>query len=85
MCFDNVLTMQRACLGSKPGEIVELQCIPSISFLRGCRRAGGPARAASGGLVQGAWPTYLHPRLASTRALERFRNQARCAPPPVKG
>ncbi len=36
---------------------------------------GGPARAAGGGLAPGAWPTYLHPRLANTRALERFRNQ----------
>ena len=38
---------------------------------------GGPARAAGGGLAPGAWPTYLHPRLANTRALERFRNQVR--------
>ena len=49
-------------------------------YLSGCQRVGGPARAASGGLAQGAWPTYLHPRLASTRALERFRNQARRRP-----
>lgn len=26
-------------------------------------------------LQEGAWPTFLHPKLCNTRALESFRNQ----------
>ena len=42
--------------------------------------AGAPsARDPDGMALLGdrACPTYLHPRLLSTRALDRFRNQAR--------
>ena len=35
--------------------------------------AGRPGSLGRGG--QGAWPLFLHARLGSTRALERFRNQ----------
>ena len=37
--------------------------------------AGGPAQAQRDELSEGFWPALLHPRLTSTRALERFRNQ----------
>lgn len=40
--------------------------------------AGAPSARDPGGsalLGSGAWPTFLHRRLSSTRALERFRNQ----------
>ncbi|KAK9815661.1 hypothetical protein WJX72_007540 [[Myrmecia] bisecta] len=36
---------------------------------------GGPAAVTRDALLEGSWPTFLHPRLASTRNLERFRNQ----------
>ena len=38
-------------------------------------RPGGPAKAVSPAAQSGSWPVFLHPRLANTRALERFRNQ----------
>ena len=40
--------------------------------------AGAPSARDPGGsalLGSGAWPTFVHPSLSSTRALERFRNQ----------
>ena len=42
--------------------------------------AGAPSARDPEGLAllgDRACPTYLHPRLPSTRALDRFRNQAR--------
>ena len=44
--------------------------------------AGAPSARDPGGsalLGNGAWPTFVHPRLSSTRSLERFRNQVRPA------
>jgi hypothetical protein len=40
-------------------------------------RPGGPAAAARDELPDAVWPTFLRSSLASTRALERFRNEVR--------
>lgn len=38
-------------------------------------RAAAEAGEEAGALQEAAWPLFLHARLGSTRALERFRNQ----------
>jgi hypothetical protein len=46
-----------------------------LFFERAYDSPGGPAKMSSTQLQEGAWPTFLHPRLCNTRALESFRNQ----------